>query len=89
MPSKEKEIAYSFHITAEQEDKALAWQKKHLDEKHEGPNTNDGAVGGRWSWVFVPTSIDTFLTIRCVCGDECNLTEYYTIEDLKKKKNAK
>lgn len=46
-----------------------SWIEKHIEEKH-GGNTYAGAIGGRFSYVFVPTSLGVIGTIRCGCGEE-------------------
>lgn len=28
------------------------------------------AIGGRITWMFTPTSINTVLTVKCACGEE-------------------
>lgn len=46
-----------------------SWIEKHIEEKH-GGNTYARAIGGRFSYVFVPTSLGVIGTIRCGCGEE-------------------
>lgn len=58
------------------------WQDAHMTEKH-GLNTSakrleaGGAIGGMWTYEFVPTSIGTIGT--CICG-KCK--EKFTFQDL-------
>jgi len=33
-----------------------------------------GAVGGRFTYIFTPTSIGIFVKVKCCCGEECDLT---------------
>lgn len=58
------------------------WQDAHMIEKH-GLDTSakrleaGGAIGGMWTYEFVPTSIGTIGT--CICG-KCK--EKFTFQDL-------
>lgn len=57
---------------SEYEEKAINnWKKKHEDEKHGGyGKIRGGAFGGSYTYYFIPTSIGTFGTIKCSCGEE-------------------
>lgn len=57
-----------FPISAEAESQINEWKKNH---RH-----NDGAIGGTFTYEFIPTSIGTIGTIKCACGDS------FTFEDL-------
>lgn len=56
----------------EEQDKAIrAWQENHLKNIHnlvtlEQKLQSEGAIGGRWEYKFIPTSIGTVGT--CVCS---------------------
>lgn len=51
---------------SEEEDKALnKWIKNH-EKEHKGGH---GCVGGKYTYIFTPTSIGTFGTIKCSCGE--------------------
>lgn len=51
---------------SEEEDKVLnEWIKNH-EKKHKGEH---GCVGGKYTYIFTPTSIGTFGTIKCSCGE--------------------
>jgi len=60
-------------------DKARAWMNSHIVEKHtrNGKETYGGAVGGRFTFTFVPTSIGTIATVKCACGDEFDDSDWY------------
>ena len=34
-----------------------------------------GAIGGSYTWKFVPTSIGTFGSVQCSCGEEFSFQE--------------
>ena len=63
-----------FPITEEEVQVIEKWQKKHEQEAHNG-SSYAGAIGGRYSYHFVPTSIGTSGTIRCSCGAEFEFQE--------------
>ena len=44
------------------------WKAKHIQEKHNG-NSYAGAIGGRFQYVFTPTSLGDIGEIECSCGD--------------------
>lgn len=59
---------YSFEITPEEHEIIEDWKKKHIEEKHNG-DSYAGAIGGRYKYIFVPTSIGTIGSIKCSCGE--------------------
>lgn len=64
-----KRINGSFEIS---EDECLAineWKEKHILEKHNG-NKYAGAIGGRFKYIFTPTSIGEIGEIECSCGEK-------------------
>ena len=64
-----KRVVGSFEID---EDERLAieeWKAKHIQEKHKG-NGYAGAIGGRFKYIFTPTSIGVIGEIECSCGDK-------------------
>ena len=67
--SLEEESRNGFPITKEENEKIREWQQKHVKEKHEG-NSYAGAIGGNYTYEFVPTSIGTIGTVKCSCGEE-------------------
>lgn len=63
-----EEYYRGFPISAEVESQINEWKKNH---RHNG-----GAIGGTFTYEFIPTSIGTIGTIKCACGDS------FTFEDL-------
>lgn len=57
----------TFSITPEQVEAIRAWKKEHEAESH-GGSEYAGAIGGRYTYEFTPTSIGTFGRIRCGCS---------------------
>lgn len=57
-----------FTVDAERVAKIREWKDKHEKEKHKG-NSYAGAIGGRYTYEFTPTSIGEFGRIKCSCGD--------------------
>lgn len=65
----------AFIVTDEQWDKIHEWQDKHTKEKHNDNAMRGGAIGGVYTYEFVPTSIYCFGTIKCSCGDSFTFAE--------------
>lgn len=62
-----------FVVSKEEDDKIVEWMRKHREEKHQG--RGDGAIGGRFSWIFTPTSIGTIGMVQCICGETFTFRE--------------
>ncbi len=76
------EQQHSFTISDEKWNEIMKWQKEHVAEKHSYIDKNGekqpkiaGAIGGRFSYTFVPTSIGIFAKCKCTCGEELDITE--------------
>jgi hypothetical protein len=65
----------SFIVTEEQWDKIDEWKDKHTNEKHNGKSFRGGAIGGVYTYEFVPTSIGTYGCVKCNCGEEYVFSE--------------
>lgn len=57
-----------FEITEKELKEINKWINKHVEEKHNG-NHYAGAIGGRFSYKFTPTSIGDIGEIICSCGE--------------------
>jgi len=66
-----------FPISEEEYEKALNWMDDHEATKHTRCKglPRGGAIGGSYQWIFTPTSIGTFGTIKCSCGEKFNFME--------------
>jgi hypothetical protein len=58
----------SFAIEPKDVERIDEWKARHEAEKHNGSNYA-GAIGGRYTYEFTPTSIGIFGRVRCTCGD--------------------
>lgn len=64
----------SFTISEEEYAEIENWKKQHELEAHNGAGTT-GAIGGRYTYSFTPTSLGTVGTIHCSCGAEFTFSE--------------
>lgn len=77
----ERELYIGFPIS-ESENKAIKeWQDRHEKEIHgletlEQKLSAHGAIGGTYTYEFIPTSVGTIGTIKCNCGAE------FTFQDI-------
>ena len=72
--SLRNELANGFSITGEEWEAIHQWQDKHIKEVHNG-DSYSGAIGGRWTYEFTPTSIGDIGTVKCSCGAEYTFRE--------------
>lgn len=60
--------------------KYAEWNKKHLEECHEGKEPYSGAAGGRISFTFTRTGLGTGVSVMCNLSkcreNKCNITDY-------------
>lgn len=61
-----------FILGVEENDKMKVFKNDH-DQRHTG---GGGAIGGRYTYEFTPTSIGTVQRILCACGESCDVTDY-------------
>lgn len=64
-----------FPISEEEQEKITAWKKQHDLEKHHADTLDkrvrlDGVSGGRFKYIFIPTSLGTLGYIQCNCGEK-------------------
>lgn len=65
-----KDLVRGFPISEKELTKINKWQKEHEEEFH-GGRMNNGAAGGGYEYIFYPTGIGTFGTVKCcVCNRE-------------------
>ena len=72
---KEREdFRRGFLITKSEQKKIDNWKEKHIKKKHWDSVNNCalscGALGGRFKYEFLPTSIGICGIIKCNCGEE-------------------
>ena len=59
------------------EDKFNAWLAEHDKTCRMAGNRNTGAIGGRLTYSFTPTSLGTVTKVTCACGKgEIDLSHY-------------
>jgi len=59
----------SFELTEEEENKFDEWRRIKIRKlQHE-------AIGGAFSFIFTPTLFGTVVTVKCVDGDELQLSD--------------
>ena len=67
---QDTELRNGFGITKEENNAITEWERKHNLEKHGSETVYCGAIGGGMTYIFVPTSIGTVCTVKCLCGEE-------------------
>lgn len=61
----------------DQEKKLMdGWLEEHDKDCEFSDPTKCGAIGGRLTFRFTPTSLGCITTVTCACGEECDLTNY-------------
>ena len=60
-----------FELCSEEIKKLNEWDKHECTVKN-----NQGAIGGRLTFFFTPTSLGTIIKVKCGCGEEIDLTDY-------------
>jgi hypothetical protein len=58
-------MSLAFTITDKELEASDKWVKQHEKECHKGKTPYAGAIGGLYSYRFVPTSLGTFVSIEC------------------------
>jgi len=64
-----------FMIDKDESEKIRAFTAEH-HKLHKG---KDGAIGGRFTYCFTPTTLFVKVSCRCACGAECDATDYGSI----------
>ena len=63
--------ATEFWLTPKQWSEAEEWEKSHPCSCRNAEHKS--CVGGETSVIFTPTSMGTFVKIKCICGGKHNL----------------
>ena len=77
-----QEYNRSFVITAEEYKRIEEWKIKHAAEIH-GLKTESermfsgGAIGGKYTYKFIPTSLGILGIVSCSCGEEFTFREIF------------
>lgn len=67
-------------IISEKDSKTIEdWKMKHLKKKHWDKKRDCcksfGAIGGNFTYEFIPTSIGDIITCKCSCGEEITIND--------------
>jgi hypothetical protein len=62
-----------FTPTEKELEVAKSWIEQH---KKDHVMKYEGVSGGRWTWLFTPTTIGCVVRIRCTCGEEKDVSNY-------------
>ena len=65
-----------FEINDKQQSKLLKWKKKHDERCRFAKAKNCGAIGCRFTYCFISTSLGVIVKVKCTCGHEIDLTDY-------------
>jgi hypothetical protein len=68
---KEKKLSFKFEIPDEDADKSRIWRQEH---KKVCELRDVGAIGGKYTWLFTPTSLGCIIILKCACGEELDLS---------------
>lgn len=71
LDSLRRDLSRGFPISEKEQKEIREWQKKHDEEEHGGVS----AIGGRYTYEFIPTSIGTFGSVKCTCGAKLEFQE--------------
>lgn len=63
-----------FELSSYENKKLAKWYSEHKCQFVDP--TNCGAIGGRLTYVFTPTSLGVISSVRCACGEEETLTNF-------------
>jgi hypothetical protein len=78
---QEEELTTTFHIGGEESknlSQFLVEHNKTCKFYDDGTKANPpgGAIGGRLTYSFTPTTIGMTVSVKCACGAESNITDY-------------
>ena len=69
-----EEYNLGFPISKKESEAISKWREQHIKEKHWYKIKNrpkySGAISGRFTYEFIPTSIGVAGTIKCSCGEK-------------------
>lgn len=69
----QEDLRRGFPISKTTNKKIMDWCEQHERLKHWDYKNNcpisSGAIGGRFSYSFIPTGIGTLVTCKCCCGE--------------------
>lgn len=70
----QEDLRRGFRISKAEKAAIEDWMEEHEIEKHSGVHFR-GCSGGGYQYIFAPTAIGTYATVRCSCGEEFHFKE--------------
>ena len=64
-----------FQLSDQELKEEKKWLEEHNKECRFADSMNQGAIGGRLSYIFTPTSLGVLTKVRCACGEEIDVTD--------------
>lgn len=69
------EYSRGFGLSKEEQIKFNKWIQKHNKKCKYSDSMKTGAIGGRLTYMFTPTSLGVITKVKCACGEEIDLTD--------------
>ena len=66
----------SFQLDSDQQTKLAQWQAEHDKTCPKAAMERMTAIGGRLTYSFIITSLGAISKLVCLCGQECDVTDY-------------
>lgn len=70
-----------FQLTQRQSEQIERWCREHkcmFTDDGQSPVCPSGAIGGRFTYTFTPTGLGVIVTVKCACGAEVDVTDYWS-----------
>ncbi|GMQ95321.1 MAG: hypothetical protein BMS9Abin13_434 [Patescibacteria group bacterium] len=67
---------HNFSFGEKEKNKLSDWLKEHNKTCSFADIGNQGAIGGRISYIFTPTGIGCVVEVKCACGEKVDITDY-------------
>lgn len=64
-----------FQLSEKEREVESKWLKKHNKTCIFKNPDKQGAIGGRISYIFTPTSLGVLTKIKCACGEQIDITD--------------
>lgn len=75
MSALEKMVGQAFQLDSIEQQKAIEFIQIHKEKHKLGDEFPKGAaIGGKFTFLFTPTGLGVFITVKCRCGDNQLLT---------------
>lgn len=64
-----------FTLNEKEQEDFKKWLKKHDRTCKYSDSMKTGAIGGRLTYMFTPTSLGVITKVKCACGEKIDLTD--------------